>query len=67
MVIEESHKSGIIDKAELTLFDNVFEFADRVVREIMVPRVHMIGLDIQESAEQHLHTMLNTKLTRFPV
>lgn len=67
MVIKESHKGGIIDKAELTLFDNVFEFTDRVVREIMVPRVKIIGLDIQESAERHLETILNTKLTRFPV
>ncbi|WP_028775965.1 hemolysin family protein [Shimazuella kribbensis] len=67
MVIEESHRSGIIDKAELTLFDNVFEFADRVVREIMVPRVRIVGLDTNESPEVHLETMLHTKLTRFPV
>jgi CBS domain containing-hemolysin-like protein len=67
MVIKESHRSGIIDKAELTLFDNVFEFADRVVREIMVPRVRIVGLDTNESPEIHLETMLNTKLTRFPV
>jgi CBS domain containing-hemolysin-like protein len=67
MVIKESHKSGIIDKAELVLFDNVFEFTDRVVREIMLPRVRIIGLNIQDSSEKHLETMLNTKLTRFPV
>ncbi|MCH5586653.1 hemolysin family protein [Shimazuella sp. AN120528] len=67
MVIKESHKSGIIDKAELTLFDNVFEFTDRVVREIMVPRIKIIGLDIRDSSEKHLETILHTKLTRFPI
>ncbi|MXQ55185.1 hemolysin family protein [Shimazuella alba] len=67
MVIAESHKSGIIDKAELALFDNVFEFTDRLVREVMLPRVKIIGLDIQKSSEEHLQIMLNTKLTRFPV
>jgi CBS domain containing-hemolysin-like protein len=67
MVIKESHKGGVIDKAELTLFDNVFEFTDRVVREIMVPRVKIVGLDIQDTEEIHLETILNTKLTRFPV
>lgn len=67
MVIAQSHKSGIIDKAELALFDNVFEFTDRIVREVMVPRVSIIGLNIRDSFEEHLEIMLKTKLTRFPV
>jgi len=32
ILMDESAKSGIIDKDEMTLFDNVFEFADRVAR-----------------------------------
>jgi CBS domain containing-hemolysin-like protein len=67
MVIAQSHKSGIIDKTELTLFDNVFVFTDRIVREVMVPRVSIIGLNIHDSWEEHLEIMLKTKITRFPV
>ncbi len=67
MVIAQSHKSGIIDKAELALFDNVFEFTDRIVREVMVPRVKIIGLNVNDPFEEHLEILTNTKLTRFPV
>jgi CBS domain containing-hemolysin-like protein len=67
MVIKQSHKSGVIDKAELALFDNVFEFTDRIVREVMVPRVSIIGLNIRDSIEEQLEIMTNTKFTRFPV
>jgi CBS domain containing-hemolysin-like protein len=67
MVIAHSHKSGVIDKAELALFDNVFEFTDRIVREVMVPRVRIVGLDIHDPIEEQLDIMIKTKLTRFPV
>jgi CBS domain containing-hemolysin-like protein len=67
MVIKQSHKSGVIDKAELALFDNVFEFTDRIVREVMVPRVSIIGLNIHDPIEEQLEIMTKTKFTRFPV
>nr|MCC3377863.1 hypothetical protein [Cohnella sp. REN36] len=42
ILMQQSHKSGLIDQTELTLVDNVFEFAERNAREIMIPRTDMV-------------------------
>ena len=42
VLMEESHRQGFIDKTELEFVDNVFDFADLSVREIMIPRTDMI-------------------------
>lgn len=67
MLIAQSHKSGVIDKMELTLFDNVFTFTDRVAREVMVPRVNMRCLYENQSLEENLQIIKNSRHTRFPL
>lgn len=37
MLVEASQKHGHLDKMEGKLLDNVFEFSDRVVSEVMIP------------------------------
>ena len=44
ILMEESHKHGFIDKTEFDFVDNVFEFADTDVRDIMTPRTEMTCL-----------------------
>jgi CBS domain containing-hemolysin-like protein len=67
MLVAQSHKSGIIDQTELALFDKIFEFADRVAREVMVPRVDMICLYIPAGLDQNLKTIKETQYTRYPL
>lgn len=67
MLMAQSHKSGMIDKAELTLFDNVFEFTDRIASEIMVPRVDIYCLYTTDSFEENYHTILNEMHSRYPL
>ncbi|UUZ86494.1 hemolysin family protein [Paenibacillus sp. P26] len=47
VLVQESHKSGLIDNTELTLFDNIFEFTETNAREIMIPRTEM-GLPVHQ-------------------
>jgi len=67
ILMDESARSGIIDKDEMTLFDNVFEFADRVAREVMLPRTDMDCLFANVSYAENLKTVYATKHTRYPV
>ncbi|TCW41462.1 CBS domain containing-hemolysin-like protein [Laceyella sacchari] len=67
MLIAQSHKSGMIDQVELTLFDNVFDFTERVAREVMVPRVKMTCLYEGRPFEENFHIIKNTNHTRFPL
>jgi len=67
ILMEESHKSGYIDKTELALVDNIFDFAERNAREIMIPRTDMVCLYANLSFEENLQIALTEKMTRYPV
>jgi CBS domain containing-hemolysin-like protein len=67
ILMNESAKSGIIDKDEMTLFDNVFEFADRVAREVMLPRTDMDCLFTNQTFAENMKHVYTTKHTRYPV
>ena len=67
ILMEESHKKGYIDKTELDFVDNVFDFADLRVREVMIPRTDMICLYIDAPMEENMKTALEKHMTRYPV
>ncbi|MFC4076924.1 hemolysin family protein [Salinithrix halophila] len=67
IMLAQSQKSGHIDETELSLFDNIFEFTDRVSREVMVPRVNMVCLYTTDSFEENLEIIKDARHTRFPL
>lgn len=67
ILMEESHKQGYIDKTELTFVDNIFDFAERNVREVMIPRTDMICLYAEDSFEENVKIALEEHLTRYPI
>ena len=67
VLMEESHRQGFIDKTELEFVDNVFDFADLSVREIMIPRTDMVCLDLEDSVEESIETAMEERLTRYPI
>nr|WP_267901005.1 hemolysin family protein [Cohnella endophytica] len=67
ILVKESHESGLIDKTELTLVDNIFEFAETNAREIMIPRTEMSCLYGNLSFEENKGIALREMHTRYPV
>lgn len=67
ILMKESHKSGLIDNTELTLVDNIFEFAETTAREIMIPRTEMNVLYANLSFEENKAIALREMHTRYPV
>ena len=67
ILMKESHKSGLIDNTELTLMDNIFDFAETCAREIMIPRTEMSCLYASRSYEENKKIALQEMHTRFPV
>jgi len=67
ILMKESHKSGLIDNTELTLVDNIFDFADTNAREIMIPRTEMICLYGNLSFAENKEIALREMHTRYPV
>jgi putative hemolysin len=66
-LVREGARKGIFEKVEEELVRNVFEFADTTVREIMTPRPHVRGLDLETPPEEVLRTALSVGHSRIPV
>lgn len=67
LLLSESFKSGEINKTELKYVNNVFEFDERIAREIMVPRTEIIGIEKNESFTTMIHYIAAEKYTRYPI
>lgn len=66
-LVQESHESGNIDKTELLLVDNVFQFTETVGREIMIPRTELSCLYANKPFAENLKIASQEMRTRYPV
>jgi putative hemolysin len=66
-LVREGAAQGVFEKVEEELVHNVFEFTDTTVREIMVPRMRIVGLEIGAPSEQVLKTAAAIGHSRLPV
>ena len=67
LLLSESFKSGEINKNELKYVNNVFEFDDKIAREIMVPRTDIIGFEVSATFEEVLTQISEQRYTRYPI
>lgn len=67
MMIAEGEEKGTIEKGERLLLNNVFEFNDIIVSEIMTPRTDMYAIDINDKIEDVLDEIDEFKYSRIPV
>lgn len=49
------------------LLERVLEFSERQVRDVMVPRIETVSLEVGTTLEEVLRVVETTRLTRFPV
>jgi putative hemolysin len=55
-----------IEEAEQELIYKAFDFADKEVHEIMVPRPEVVGISIELTAEETLAAVVDSPFTRYP-
>lgn len=67
MIVSASHRGGVLNQMESELIDNVFDFADRLAREIMVPRQDMVCLFVDDPFEENMRVVRETVHTRYPL
>jgi putative hemolysin len=67
VLIEEGRLQGVFDRTEEELIHSVFEFADRSVKEIMVPRPNIYAVDMQKPREETVRYIVENEFSRYPV
>lgn len=66
-LLEQSHESGAIESDEHELIENVFEFAERTAKQIMVARTKISAIEISTPAEDMLEKVIEEGYSRLPV
>lgn len=70
MMVDVGEEKGIIEKEEREMINNVFEFNDTVVSEIMVPRTEIYAVDMNLSISKVVEEITNDddfRYSRIPV
>lgn len=67
LLLTESEEGGAIKQSEHDLIQNVFEFDDRAVRSILVPRTKISAIDIDTDPQDILDKVIEEGYSRMPV
>ncbi len=66
-IVEEAEEDGTLREDETELIRSVIEFDDLEVGDILVPRVNIVAIDINDSMEQIRKVFDNEGYSRIPV
>jgi putative hemolysin len=67
MLLSSSAEQGEIEHGEQEMLYKVFDFADKEVADVMVPRPEVVAISIALPAEDALRAVLDSPYTRYPV
>jgi len=66
-MISVGHKEGTVEETEAEMLHKVFDFGNRPVREVMVPRPEVISIEQGSKLADFLALYAQSPLSRFPV
>ncbi len=66
-IIETVEDEGVIDESQSELLQSALEFSDIEVSEIIVPRVDMLAIGIDDDREEVIKTLIDARFSRIPV
>ncbi|HOE16880.1 MAG TPA: hemolysin family protein [Syntrophorhabdaceae bacterium] len=67
VLLEEGRRKGVFDETEEKLIHGVFEFADRSVKEVMVPRPNVYSINIEDGNDDIVKYVVENEFSRYPV
>jgi putative hemolysin len=66
-MLDASEKEGAIENVEKEMIYSVLEFDDTVAREVMVPRIDIVAVEIDTPIQEALQTFIESGHSRIPV
>ena len=66
-LLEEGSDAGVIDPHEHEMARNVFRLDDRAVISLMIPRLELVTLDVDDPLTENLQKIRESDHSRFPV
>jgi len=66
-MITVGHQEGTVEESEADLLHAVFDFGDRPVSEVLVPRLEVVGVEKGKTIAEFLAIYSENPMSRFPV
>lgn len=67
MMVDIGSESGAIEQDERAMIENIFEFNNTTAADVMVHRMDVVALHVEDDFDEILKTIRETGLSRFPV
>lgn len=67
LILTESEEGGAIKPSENELIQNVFDFDDRIVKQILVPTNRIAAVDVESGRDEIIKQILDEGFSRMPV
>lgn len=67
VLMDHGTREGVFDTAEQSMVEGVLSLGDYKINVLMTPRTKIAWLDINESIEENLKVIYETKYSRFPL
>ncbi|NET38794.1 MAG: HlyC/CorC family transporter [Cyanothece sp. SIO1E1] len=67
VLLQQGTEAGTFAAAEQDMVERVFRLDDQPLSALMTPRPDIVWLDLNDSAQENNHKIIQSKLTRFPV
>ena len=67
ILVEQSQEVGVLERQDAALIEGVFEFSEKNAREVMTPRTEIDALNVTDTLEDALTTVIETQRSRYPV
>ncbi len=66
-LLDAGEKEGTIENEEKEMIYSVLQFGEKLVREVMVPRIDMVAMDIETPLDEALAAFVDNGHSRIPV
>ena len=66
-IVDAGEEEGIIEQDEREMIYSIFEFGDTLAREIMVPRIDVVAVDVNTPMLDALNVIMEAGYSRIPV
>ena len=67
VMIEMGREAGVVAEHELRMLHRIFEFDDTLVRDVMIPREQIAGVEITQQPEAVLDVLIEEGHSRVPI
>ena len=67
MLVRQTQRTGALEKSDVRMIEGVFEFTEKLARDVMTPRTEVVGLEAGTPVQAAVAVVAESGRSRFPV